>query len=178
MTKVEPYGFEVIFFKESSRTWYEIRDLSSSESVFEVSIVGNRKPEYYLQDLKGRDVLVLKRVSSRSNVYRFFKNGIRYATFNYSNSCCSTNYEIQTEKKTYLGSGFIGSTFQFVEKNGKVSFEIYKGFKGFRSNKVIEVYESVEPEIAILIATLLDQLAQKQQKNRMPDGNTHLHHHM
>lgn len=174
--KAEPYGFEIIYFKESSRTWYEIKDLASNESVFEVSILGNRKPEFYLQDSKGREILVLKRISSISNVYRFFRNDIRYATFSYSTSCCNTNYEIQTEKKNYLGSGFIGSTFQFVEKNGRVSFEVYKGFKGFRSNNIIEVYEDIEPKVAILVAILLDQLAQKQQKNKMPDANTHIHH--
>jgi len=174
--KAEPYGFEIIYFKESSRAWYEIKDLSSNESVFEVSIVGNHKPEFYLQDSKGRELLVLKRISSISNVYRFFKNDIRYATFSYSTSCCNTNYEIKTEKKNYLGSGFIGSTFQFVEKKGRVSFEVYKGFKGFRSNSIIEVYEDIEPEIAILVAILLDQLAQKQQKNKMPDARTQIQH--
>lgn len=172
--KAEPYGFEIIYFKESSRTWYEIKDLSSSESVFEVSIVGSRKPEFYLQDSKGRELLVLKRISSISNVYRFFKNNIRYATFSYSTSCCNTNYEVQTEKKNYLGSGFIGSTLQFVGKNGRVSFEVYKGFKGFRSNNIIEVYDNIEPEVAILVGILLDQLAKKQQKNKMPDDSTHI----
>jgi len=174
MSKVEPYGFEIIYFKESSRTWYEIKDLSSNEPVFEVNIVSSSKPEYYLQDSKGREILALKRISSISNVYRFFQNDIRYATFTYSTSCCSKNYEIQTEKKTYLGSGFIGSTFQFVGKDGRVSFEVYKGFRGFRNNITVEVYESIEPEIAILVSTLLDQLAQKQQKNRMPDASTHI----
>ena len=80
--------------------------------------------------------------------------------------------------KTYLGSGFIGSTFQFVSKNGKVSFEVYKGFRGFRNNSTIEVYDSIEPEIAILVSILLDQLSRKQQKNQLHGTGTHIHHHM
>ncbi|MCE7749855.1 MAG: hypothetical protein GPJ51_15820 [Candidatus Heimdallarchaeota archaeon] len=174
MSKDDPIGFEVIYFKESLRTWYEIKDISSNKPVFEVNVINSRKPGYYLQDSKGREILALKRISSRSNVYRFFQNDVRYATFSYSTSCCNTNYEIQTKMKTYIGSGFIGSTFQFVSKNGKVSFEVYKGFRGFRNNSTIEVYDSIEPEVAILVAILLDQLALKQQRNRMSD--TQLHH--
>ncbi len=178
MSKEEPIGFEVIYFKESLRTWYEIKDLSSNKPVFEVNIISSRKPEYYLQDSKGREILALKRISSRSNVYRFFQNDVRYATFSYSTSCCNTNYEIQTEMKTYLGSGFIGSTFQFVGKNGRVSFEVYKGFRGFRNNIIIEVYDSIEPEIAILVSILLDQLTRKQQKNQLYGTSNHIHNHM
>ena len=178
MSIEEPYGFEVTYFKESLRTWYEIKDLSSNKPVFEVNIVSGRKPEYYLLDSKGREIFSLKRISSRSNVYRFYQNDIRYATFSYSTSCCFTNYEIQTEMKTYLGSGFIGSTFQFVVKNGKVSFEVYKGFRGFRNNNTIEVYDSIEPEIAILVSILLDQLDRKQKKNQLYGTSTHIHRHM
>ena len=178
MSKVEPYGFELILFKEYTGSRDEIRDLASNETVFEVSISGDRKPELYLQNTNGKDLLVLKRISSRSNVYRFFKEGIRYATFSYSTSCCNTNYEIETEKNTYIGSGFIGSTFQFVGKNAKVSFEIYKGFKGFRSNIIVEVFESIEPEIAILVGALLDQISLKKQKNRVSGSDTQIPLHM
>ncbi len=178
MSKIEPYGFELILFKEYTGTRYEIRDLASNETVFEVSISGNRKPELFLQSPNGKDLLVLRRISSRSNVYRFFKDEIRSGTFSYSTSCCNTSYEIETEKKTYIGSGFIGSTFQFVGKNGKVSFEIYKGFKGFKSNIIVEVFESIEPEIAILVGVLLDQLSLKKQKNRVSGTDTQMPLHM
>ena len=178
MSKVEPFGFELILYKEFTGTRYDIRDLASNEPVFEVSIIGDRKPEFYLQNTNGKDILVLKRISSRSNVYRFFKEGIRLGTFSYSASCCNTNYEVETDKKIYVGSGFIGSTFQFVGKNGKVSFEIYKGFKEFRSNLVVEVFEGIEPEIAILVGTLLDQISLKKQKDRISGTDTQMPLHM
>jgi hypothetical protein len=177
MSEIKPYGFELIYFKEYQRVWYEVRDLATSEIVFEVGVSDTRKIELHLQSPTGKDILSLKKISNLSNVYRYFKNDVRYATFSYSMSCCRTDYEIQTENKTYIGTGFIGNTLQFVNKNGKVAFEIHLGFKKFKVNIVVEVFDTIEPEIAVLVAVLLHVNWKKNLKNETLGNNTQIQHY-
>jgi hypothetical protein len=158
MSKVEPYGFEIIQITEPSRTWYKIVDLTSDEPVYKVLISGSLKVGYRLQDLDGKIVLTAKRISILSNIYRFFKDDIRYATLSYYSNCCGSNYEIQTETKTFLGTSFKRSYFRFVGKEKKIVFEFYRGVKGRRKRNIVEVYDQINPEVALVASVILDRM--------------------
>ncbi len=158
MEDANPFGFTIYPHISIFRTWYEVVDLSTNEAIFEIYKEGAFKPTFIMQDTTGKEVFTAKKISGWSGIYRIFKNSVRYATLDYSSSCCSSQTEIQTEMKRYLGSRLKGSSFEFVDNYGRLAFFFQRFVKFLRTECLVEVYDNIEPEIAILASVILDTI--------------------
>ena len=163
MKEDDPFGFTIYPHISIFRTWYEIVDLSTDETLFEIYKEGTFKPTFFMQDMTGKEVLTAKKISGWSGIYRIFRNKIRYATLDYSTSCCSSQTEIQTEKKRYLGSRLKGSSFEFVDNYGRLAFFFQRFVSFLHTESLLEVHDCIEPEIAILASAILDTIIRSEQ---------------
>ncbi len=104
MQEDNPFGFAIYPDVAIFKTRYEIVDLSTEKIVFEVNKYGSFKSIFIMNDNKGKEVLTAKKISVWSGIYRMFKQDIRYATLDYSTSCCSSQTEIEVGTKRYMGA--------------------------------------------------------------------------
>ncbi|MHA1199373.1 MAG: hypothetical protein ACTSQF_08615 [Candidatus Heimdallarchaeaceae archaeon] len=163
MNQDDPFGFAIYPDISLFKTRYEIVDLSTDKIVFEIHREGSFKPYYYMKDDSGKEVLVGKKISVWSGIYRLFKNDIRYATFDYAASCCSSQIEIQIGTKRYMGARVRGSSFEFVDNYGNVAFYFQRYIRLIKSEYLVEVYDNIEPAVAILASVILDTIIRAQQ---------------
>ena len=94
MIDSDPYGFAVYLDFSMFSTRYEIVDLVTDKTAFEITKEGTFKPFFTMYDRERNVVLTAKRISAWSGIYRLFKEDIRYATLDYSISCCSSSLRI------------------------------------------------------------------------------------
>ncbi len=163
MSEFDPYGFAIHPEFSLFNISYEIEDLSNESVVFAVQKEGSFKPTFIMYDSDGNEILSAKKISAWSGIYRIFKEDIRYATLDYSTSCCSSQTEIEVGTKRYLGSRLKGSSFEFVNKFGDLAFYFQRYVRLIKSEYLLEVYDTIEPEIAILCSVIIDTIIRAQQ---------------
>lgn len=163
MNQADPFGFAIYPDISLFKTRYEIVDLSTDSTVFEIHREGSFKPHFYMKDNSGKEELSAKKIAVWSGIYRMFKNDIRYATFDYATSCCSSQIEIQIGTKRYMGARVRGSSFEFVDNYGNVAFYFQRYIRLINSEYLVEVYDNIEPAVAILASVILDTIIRAQQ---------------
>ena len=163
MSDSDPYGFAIYPDISLFSISYEIVDLSSDEVVFKIHKEGTFKPTFYMYDESDKEILTAKKISAWSGIYRMFKQDIRYATLDYSSSCCSSQTEIEVGTKRFLGSRIKGTSYEFVNKYGNLAFYFQRHTRIIRSEYILEVYDTIEPEIAIMSSIIIDTIIRAQQ---------------
>ena len=158
----DPYGFAVYPQISIGSINYEIVDLASDQTVFEISKEGLLKPIFLMNDFDGRTVMTAKRISAWSGIYRMFKSNIRYATLDYSISCCSSQTEIQVGTKRYMGNRVKGSSYEFFDTMRRPAFYFQRYIRLINSEYLVEVYDNIDPEVAIMASVILDTIVRGQ----------------
>jgi len=163
MNDSEPYGFAIFPKISIGSISYEIVDLAADQTVFEITKEGLMRPIFFMENNEGRTVMTAKKISAWSGIYRMFKDEVRHATLDYSISCCSSQTEIQVGTKRYLGSRLKGYCFEFVDLQGKLAFYFQRYTRLLNAEYLVEVYDNIEPEVAIMASVILDIIIRGQQ---------------
>ncbi len=163
MREKVPYGFAIYpqmsFFKLS----YDIIDLATDKKMFSVKKDGSFKYNVYIYDYEGQEIIRARKTSGWKSSYLIEKKGFTIATLHFGRNICDQTVYIDTQSEVYTGYRVKGSSYQFIDKSGKLVFFLDRNFGLFHSDYTLEVYEEIQPEIAMVASIIIDLVIRSQQ---------------
>ena len=163
MREKVPYGFAIYPQMSLFKLSYDIVDLATEKKMFSVKKDGSFKHNIYIYDYEGQEIIRAKKISTWKMNYNIEKKGFHIASLKYSGGLCDSTIYLDTESHRYIGSRVKGSSYQFTDLRGNIVFYFGRDTGLFHSEFTLEVYDSIQPEIAMVTSIIIDLIIRSQQ---------------
>ena len=156
MRKKIPYGFAIYPQMSLFKLSYDIVDLANDKKMFTVKKEGSMRSNIHIYDYEGQEIIRAKKPSFWKNKYLIEKKGFHIATLFFTNSLCNNRIYIDTDSERFIGTRIRGRSYQFLDLEGNLVFHYERNDSLFHNEYLLEVYDSIQPEIAILSSIIID----------------------
>lgn len=158
-----PYGFAIYPQMSLFKLSYDIVDLASNKKMFTVKKDRTIRGNIYIYEYEGQEIIRAKRPSIWKTRYLIEKKGLQIASLLYTDGLCDNRIYIDTELKRYTGTIVRSGTYNFLDTKGNLAFQFERNTGNFHSEYLLEVYDSIQPEIAIVSSIIIDLVVRGQQ---------------
>ena len=157
------HGFAIFPQMSLFKLSYDIVDLATDKKMFTVKKDGSIKAIIHIYDYEGQEIIRAVKTSFWKTRYLIEKKGFHIATLLFTNSLCDNRIYIDTESERFIGTRIRGRSYQFLDLKGNLVFHYERNDSSFHNEYLLEVYDGIQPEIAILSAIIIDIVFRGQQ---------------
>ncbi|MHA1223254.1 MAG: hypothetical protein ACTSSG_08650 [Candidatus Heimdallarchaeaceae archaeon] len=155
MSNFVPLKYIIHPYSKKLKQNYDIKNSTTYETHYRIYYTGFFTFTLHMADSWENDVFTAKKVKFWKNEYTIFKQGEIYAILKIKSKMFDSKIELQIENRTYFSSKINMMDFEFTDNNGNLAFIVKKNKKSSEKDGFIEIYNTIEPELAIFASILI-----------------------
>ena len=155
MNNFTPITYKIHSYTKKLKTCYDIKDLTTNETLYKIYYTGFFTFTPHMTNKAENVIFTAKKQKFWKNEYTIFKQGKVYAILKIKSKTFDFNMELQTEGRTYFSSKLRMWEFEFTDNTSNIAFKVKKDNRTSEKDGFIEIYNTIEPELAIFTSILV-----------------------